>query len=171
MTSISRRVAINATKAEVWAVLADFGNIYKTSRSIHSSRLTSVQSSGVGTTRECDMTMMNAKLFERVTAWEDEKRIEIDIYDWENMPGIKSMGATFAIEEIGDKTQLTATITYNMKWGPIGQSMDSMMMRSQNTKGWEQFLAGIKHHVETGRVVGKKTQLNTEPVLSAPVAG
>ncbi len=45
MTSIRQQVTINATKAQVWAVLADFGNVYKTNRAIGSSHLTSVQSS------------------------------------------------------------------------------------------------------------------------------
>lgn len=157
---ITRHITINAPAHEVWDVLADFGNVYKANKGITTSKLTSTQTEGVGTTRACDLTMMNATLLERITGWEEGRRLDIDIYDWKNLPGMKTMGASFILEDHGDTTSLTAIMRYDLKWGTVGKAMDATMMRAMNVKGWEEFVAGIKHHVETGEIVDKSTRLD-----------
>ena len=128
MTSITRTVWIDAPRQKVWDVLADFGNVYLTSPSIEKSYLTSEQKTGVGTTRHCDLNMMGAQLEERIVGWEEGKELKINIYQWKNMPMIRSMDAAFTLSDERNGTRLQATMDYHLGMGPLGAMMDAMMM-------------------------------------------
>ena len=166
MTTITREVLINASKQHVWDVLADFGNVSRTSPTISKSYLTSDETIGLGTTRHCDLTMMGAQLEERIVGWQEGELLQIDIYEWKNMPGIKAMSAEFKVQEEGSQTRLQATMNYELKWGVMGNMMDAMMMRNMNSKGWTQFMAGIKHFAETGNEITPEVKLNVQPVIA-----
>ena len=166
MTTIARTVWIDAPRQKVWDVLADFGNVYLTSPNIKKSYLTSEQETGVGTTRHCDLNMMGAQLEERIVGWEEGQSLKINIYEWKNMPIIKSMDAEFTLSDERDGTRLQATMDYQLGMGPLGAMMDAMMMKSQNSKGWAEFLAGIKHYAETGQPVDGSVKLDTSLVMA-----
>ena len=68
-TRIAHEVAIDAPKQNVWEVLSDFGNVYRTSPNIIKSYLTSDQKQGVGTTRHCDFTSMGAPILNSPETW------------------------------------------------------------------------------------------------------
>lgn len=166
MTTITRTVSIDAPRQKVWDVLADFGNVSLTSPSIEKSYLTSEQKTGVGTTRHCDLNMMGAQLEERIVGWEEGRSLKINIYQWKNMPMIRSMDAEFTLSDEGGGTRLQATMDYHLGMGPLGAMMDAMMMKPQNKKGWAEFMAGIKHYAETGKPVDGSVKLDTSPVAA-----
>lgn len=167
MPKITRTINIQAPRSAVWAGLADFGNISKLSAGVKSSRLTSEQSEGVGTTRHCDLEMMGATVEERITGWQEGESLDIDIYDFSKMPMVKSMGAEFRLEDAGEGTKLTASMMYDVGMGPIGWVMNAIMMKPMMAKNWSQFLAGVRHGIETGEVVNGDTPLRTQDVLAA----
>ena len=164
MTKITKEVHIDAGVTEVWAALADFGNIYKCGPNIVKSHLTSEQTQGLGTTRHCDISMMNASLEERITGWEPEKSLSIEIYSSEKMPGVIGMHAKFELQAESQGTRLKAYIAYRMKWGLLGSMMNTLMLKPMSNKNWTRFIAGIKHHIETGETVGSPTKLNLATV-------
>ena len=61
MTTISREIAINATKEQVWKAIAKFGDICHASPGVLKSHITSKQQEGIGATRHCDFAMKGAK--------------------------------------------------------------------------------------------------------------
>ena len=65
-TQIIREIPIKLEPAQVWAQLADFGNICHGHPAVKKSFITSAQKTGVGATRHCDLTMMGATAEERV---------------------------------------------------------------------------------------------------------
>ena len=162
-TVISRKVIIDAPKQKVWDALADFGNVQNMSPNIAKSYLTSEQVNGVGAERHCDFTAMGAQVEERIVEWNEGESLKIDIYERKNMPMIADILASFNLEEKDGKVILYASFEYSMSSG-LGNVMNSLVMKKMNIKSWELFIAGIKHHVETGEYVDKGIQLDLSAV-------
>jgi carbon monoxide dehydrogenase subunit G len=158
-TIITRKVAINAPKQEVWDALADFGNVQSMSPNVAKSYLTSEVPNGIGATRHCDFTAMSAEVEEKIVGWEEGKSITIDITESKNMPMITAMSAHFELDEQDGKVMVTGTFQYGMT-NALGDLMNSLAMKNMNEKSWVKFIAGIKHHVETGVDVDKTTALD-----------
>jgi len=162
MTRISRQVLIKASPKKVWDALADFGNVYKLSAGVTKSYLTSDQKSGVGATRHCDLVNMNAQLEERITEWDEGKSMKVDVYK-ATLPLVTGMKAGFKLIPQGDDTLLVGGFQYKMK-NVIGDLMNITFMKRMNKKAWTTFLAGVKHHVETGEEITKNTKVDTSTV-------
>ena len=82
------------------------------------------------------------------------------------MPMIADILASFNLEEENNKVILHASFEYSMSSG-LGNVMNSLVMKKMNIKSWELFIAGIKHHVETGEYVDKGIQLDLSAVTEA----
>jgi len=162
-TKIKNSVIINATKDSVWDILADFGNVQNLSPGIAKSYLTSDIKNGIGATRHCDFTTMGSQVEEKIVTWDKGNSFTIELYDTKNIPMIKGMNAFFELKEHKNGTQLTTVFTYHMN-NMIGDLLNSLKMKKMNQKSWILFLAGIKHHVETGNNVNKNTKLDLAPV-------
>ncbi len=166
MTSIIREVVIKAPRQHVWDTISDFGNVYRMGPTISKSYLTSEKISGIDTTRHCDFTMMGAAVDERITGWDEGKRLEIGFDNWDNMPGMASMSAEFSLTDEGENTRMRAIMNYELGMGVVGKMMNSAMVKPMNTKNWDSFVAGIRHHIETGEEVSKETTLNMNDIIA-----
>lgn len=168
MTTIKRKIEINASKEETWKAIANFGDICHGSPGVLKSYVTSQLKKGVGATRHCDFAMMGATAEERITEWKEGESLKIEIYELKKMPGIKSMEAEFAVKSVSaNKSLLTATLNYDMK-NAFFDVMNTLMMKGMNTKNWNAVLAGHKKYIETGEIVTQKTvlELNKVTVLN-----
>lgn len=162
-TTIARKVTVNAESQKVWEALADFGSVSRLSPNIIKSFKTSEQSGGVGATRHCDFASMGAQVEERIVEWNEGESMKIDIYESKNMPMITNMKAEFALTPEGEKTIITGVFEYGMK-GALGNLVNNISLKKMNEKAWVKFLAGIKHHVESGEDIEKNTKLDTSTV-------
>lgn len=163
-TIITRKVVINAPKQKVWEALADFGNVEHLSPNIAKSYLTSDQQNGIGTTRHCDFVSMGAQVEERIVEWKEGESMKIEIYESQNMPMITGMAAKFEVSDKGESTVVSGTFEYGMT-NLIGSMINSLKMKKMNVNAWVKFVAGIKHHLETGENVSRETKLDLSPVL------
>lgn len=154
MASVSSKIHIDAPKEQVWEVLADLGGIYKWNPGVSSSHYTSEQTTGDGATRHCDLQNPRGYLEERALEWREGEGYVIDIYD-SNLPIEKNL-VTFSLAAEGDGTTVTVTPDYKLKYGLLGSLLDRLFARRQLQKGFDAMLAGLKHHVETGELVGDK---------------
>ena len=154
MASVSSNIHIGAPKEQVWEVLADLGGIYKWNPGVSSSHYTSEQTKGDGATRHCDLVNPRGYLEERALEWREGEGYVIDIYD-SNLPIEKNV-VTFSLTAEGDGTTVTVTPDYKLKYGLLGSLLDRLWARRQMQKGFDAMLAGLKHHVETGELVGDK---------------
>ena len=166
MTSIIREVIIKAPRQQVWDILSDFGNAYRMGPTISKSYLTSEQTSGIDTTRHCDFTMMGASVDERIVGWDEGKLLEIGFDNWENLPGMVSMGAEFSLSDEGENTRLRAIMNYKVGMGVVGKMMNSAMVKPMNTRNWDNYVAGIRHYIETGEEVSKETAVKTSDIIA-----
>ena len=72
--------------------------------------------------------------------------------------------AEFKLIEEGSETHVIGTFEYGTT-NALGGLLNSMAMKKMNEKTWVGFIAGIKHHVETGEDVNKDTPLDKSQVL------
>jgi hypothetical protein len=72
---------------------------------------------------------------------------------------MKGMNAYFELETHKNGAKLTTIFKYHMNT-IIGDLLNSLKMKKMNKKSWILFLAGIKHHAETGENVTKDTKLD-----------
>ncbi|MFT5844441.1 MAG: hypothetical protein ACI8QW_000301 [Saprospiraceae bacterium] len=110
MTTTSREIEINSSKENVWKAIAKFGDICHGSPGVLKSHVTSDQQEGVGATRHCDFAMMGASAEEKVTAWKAGESMSIEVYEFNKLPGIKTMSADFLVRTENNKTILRADL-------------------------------------------------------------
>lgn len=165
MTTIRRKIEINASKENVWQAIAKFGDICHASPAVLKSYISSEKKEGVGATRHCDFAMMGATAEEKILEWNEGESLKIGVYELKKMPGIKKMEAFFKVESIDDNhTFLTGTLSYSMK-NMFFDLMNAMMMKKMNTKMWDANIAGHKKYIETGEIVTEKTVLEMDKVI------
>jgi uncharacterized protein YndB with AHSA1/START domain len=154
MASCSTHIRINATKEQVWAVLSDFGGIYRWNPGVRNSFSTSDIKQGTHATRRCELLTGDDYLDERVLEWVEGESFKVEIYET-NLPLHKNIVA-FSIEPTDGGTIVTVTPDYALKYGPVGWLMDRIMVRQLFNGGMEDLLSGLKYYVETGEVVGER---------------
>ena len=95
---------------------------------------------------------MDATIEERITEWKEGEYLKLEGYEWNNMPGLKSLEAEFTVYERNGKTMLRAVIHYSMKT-LIFDILNWLMMKKMNTRYWDRLIAGHKRYIETGEQV------------------
>jgi hypothetical protein len=96
---------------------------------------------------------------ERAIAWEESPHYA---YEVKNIGPIKFAYNRFALTpvgEVGEETLLTQTLDFQMKFGPAGVLMDTLVFRPQFRKQMEQSLAVLKEYVEHNEVVESSVDL------------
>lgn len=166
MTTITRNVTIDAPSEQVWPALADFGGIATWNPNVKASRLTSTQETGAGITRECRLVPVGT-VQERVTEWVDGQTMSVEIFEFKNVPAMRSAVAVFNLDARGPETVVQMQLSYEVGLGALGAGMNSMMMKRQFSKAATGLLAGLKHHIETGAPVDRTSTLPTAAVTAA----
>ena len=164
MSKLTTQVTINAPKEKVWEVLADFGAVQNFAAGVSRSYYTSDTKEGAGASRHCDLQNPSGYVEERVTEWREGGGYTFEIYE-SNAP-LKTAAIDISLKHDGARTMVTATLEYQLKFGPIGSLVDLLIVRQQFRKGIIGPLAGLKHYVETGELIGEDTKL-PESTLAA----
>lgn len=139
---------IHAPIYEVWARIADIGAIAEWNPGVKKSYATSDPSTGKGATRHCDLNGSNS-LDEQVVTFEKQRAITFRITK-SNMP-FKAADIRFKLAR-DDKDSATTLVTvspvYKLKYGPVGEILDAIMIRKQYQQGMKRLLAGLKDDLE-----------------------
>ena len=69
--------------------------------------------------------------------------------------GQRNVQRRFDVVGPGDETQVTMTMDYEMKYGPLGWLMNAVMLRPILGKLFASVLVGLDHHLVTGELVGE----------------
>ena len=164
MTKLSSEIRIKAPVGQVWAALADLERVQQFSPGVAKAYYTTDSKEGVGAGRHCDLQGPSGWVEERITEWNEEESLTIEIFD-SNAP-IKSAFGRFDLTPAGEETVVSFSFDYKMKFGPIGALLNVLIVRRLFEKANKTILAGLKSHVETGEVVG--TEIPTPPPSAAP---
>lgn len=145
MTTFAESVTIDVPVAQVWAVLADVGSIADWNPGVKESRSISDSSTGLGAERYCGLGG-KTYLKESVVAFEDCQALTMRI-DETNLP-FKSADVRFTLVPEGSGTRVTVSPIYELKYGPLGQAMDKLMVAKKYRAGMVGLLDGLKRHIE-----------------------
>ena len=90
--------------------------------------------------------MPKGKVKERVTSAEPKKSILFELYesDWP----LVFMRWTTSLKKDGDATIVSADTEYKLKYGIIGQLMDSLMMKRKFHKIIDEVFENMKKYIE-----------------------
>ncbi len=142
MSNASATRTINANKKDIWAKLADFGNIGDWSSGVVSSNWESDTRHGVGMERHCDLGK-GKFLKERVIKCTNQSEMVIDFFD-HNMP-LKSGQATFSLgKKEKQGVPVTFSVDYQLKFGPVGALLDKVMVRKEYSRVANQMLTDLE---------------------------
>lgn len=132
---------IEAPRAAVWAVLADFPNIAAWNRGVTRSFATSEAVAGVGASRHCDLAPMG-QLHETVAEWSPEERMVVRIDAVAKLP-IRNGQVTFTLGGGDDGvTPTELRYAYAPRFGPLGAVIAPLLDR-QLRRGFTGFLEDL----------------------------
>jgi len=130
-------LVVPAAAAEVWAVLADFGEIVRWAPNVDHSCLMSTQAEGVGTVRRIQAGRRT--LVERVVEWVPGERLS---YLIEGLPVVRSLQGTWHLDDKGSGTVVTLTVAVDAGSRPP-QRLAAKALARQLTKVSHQMLEGL----------------------------
>ena len=139
MREISVGRNIEASRDDVWAVLADFPSISTWNTGVKTSFSTSETVEGVGAKRHCDLAPAGT-LEETIAEWEPGEKLVISIDSATKIP-VKSGRVTFLLADEGAPT--TITYRYEPGFGPLGSLMGPMIDK-QLVRGFRGFLEELE---------------------------
>ena len=157
MTVLHHEVDIAASPEQVWAVLADLPGVRHYNPTVLDSRLISALTEGVGAMRECDLKPKGL-IKERVFLWEPKTTIGLEVAE-SDYPLIYMRWRTHLAAHNGG-TRMSQDTEYKVKFGPLGQLMDLLMMRRMLNKTLTEIFAGLKQYIETQTESDNKDNIN-----------
>ena len=145
MTTVTSEIRIDASRGEVWDVLADLGSVSVWNPAISNSYYTSEAKEGLEASRHCDFPD-GGYVKENTLEWNPGESFKLDIY--EGTVPFDSANAGISLADDGDGTIATVVIEYDLK---AGVPVDPQEVERQNRdEVIPLILAGLKHYVETG---------------------
>jgi carbon monoxide dehydrogenase subunit G len=149
MTHITGDIHINASKEQVWDILADLGGI----KSFHPGLTDSYYQPGsakrgIGASRHCDLKP-SGSVEETAVRWEEGESYTLRIHDGKNVPPFILAHGTVAVRANGSGTVASMVVEYSLKFGPLGRLMDALMVRRHFEKVVPAILGGLKKYVES----------------------
>jgi uncharacterized protein YndB with AHSA1/START domain len=154
VASITLKRTVENPVERVWEVLSDFGGVHRYHPGVETSPITDgTPPSGVGSQRVCNLYDGNY-LTEVVTESIEGKRLVVKIID-SSMPMNTAAGA-FDLHPAGQgKTEVTLTMDYVLKFGPLGMLMDKLLLERTMKRGLNGLLSGLDQHLQTGEIIGE----------------
>ena len=138
----------------VWEVLSDFGSVHRYHPAVETSPISEgTPPSGVGSERVCHLYDGN-HLTERVTSSVEQRKLVIEVVD-SSMPMNTAAGAFELRPQGAERTEVTLTMEYVVKFGVVGAVMDKLLLERTMKKSLDAMLAGLDHHLRTGETVAR----------------
>lgn len=144
---VKSEITLNASTAEVWDVLKDFGNVSDWAPAVSKSHYLGSQTSGVGTGRHCDIDGLGS-IKEYITDWQEGVGFS---YSVTPLGPLDKSNSSWWLSRISDQeTRLQVTLSYDLRFGLFGKILHKLIMRKKLVESLPATLAAIKQHIETG---------------------
>ena len=145
MRTLIDSAIIEAPIENVWAALADFGDVAAWAPYMRVSHLLGDQATGVGTRRAMQHEL-GFRFEERVTEWTEGEGIAFDVLKapWP----MTKVAESWRIEAVDNGVQVTTRVEYDMKLGPAGRLLDAALVRFIVLREMRSGVLGLKAHVE-----------------------
>lgn len=142
---------IHAPIDNEWERLADIGAIAERNPGVKKSYMISATSTGNGASRHCELGGSNY-LDEDVVTFQTQQAITFRIVKT-NMP-FKRADIRFTLDKVDsdpDATLVSCSPIYKLKYGPVGELLDAIMVKQQYRKGMKGLLLGLKEDLESAQ--------------------
>jgi uncharacterized membrane protein len=157
MSQLSTQVQIKAPADKLWKVLVDLGSLSQWAPDdVSPDPLENDENTVTAMYYEPDL-FHNGE--DQAIRWKESHHYA---YEVKNIGPIKFAYNRFAltpVDEAGEETLLTQTLGFQMKFGPAGALMDTLVFRPQFRKQMEQSLEALKEYVEYNEAVESSVNL------------
>ncbi len=155
MSQLSTQVQIKAPADKLWKVLVDLNSLSQwTPDDVSPDPSENAETTATAMYYEPDL-FRNVE--DRAIAWEESHHYA---YEVKNIGPIRSAYNRFSLNPVGEgEAVLIQTMDFQMKLGPVGALMDTLVFRPQFRKQMEQSLAALKEYVEHDEVVDTSVDL------------
>ena len=147
MTTLHHEVHANCPPERVWALLSDLEAVARYNPTVAAARRRGSIAEGVGAERECDLKP-SGRVIERVTTWEEGRAVGLEVVesDWP----IVFMRWVTRVEGRDGGARVTQDLDYQVKFGPLGWVLDTLVMRRKLTATLDEVFASLARTAEGG---------------------
>ncbi len=149
MIHYQRSHTIDATPEAVWAVLGRYMHIDEFAPLIKSVDALSDGEDGMGSKRRNHFDN-GTSIVEEVTSWQPGKGFTVELSDMAAMP-LHEASSKVLITPAGDRSTVTWTFDYRVKYGPLGWLMGQTMMKIMMGKIIDGNLKGLADRVHSNQ--------------------
>ena len=141
---------IHGALAPTWTAISEMKAVQDWHPNVAGVALLSVHNSGLGAARRITFQDGNT-VVETVNAESEGEFVTVEMTE---LPMLENADVTIRLEEKSPKEiEVTFSIDYTVKYGPLGWLMGVLMMSRVFKKVFGISLAGLAYHLETGNLV------------------
>jgi ligand-binding SRPBCC domain-containing protein len=146
MTVLENSVHIDASPEKVWSVLSALDALDRYDPGVKKSEIVSPSREGLGSARKCDLTP-GGWFKEKVSDWQPHEAIAFELFEC-TLP-VKRLKHSYTLTPDDGGTLVRQRMEYSLKFGPVGNLLDALLVRKKWDAGVKGFFAGLKRYVET----------------------
>ncbi len=147
MGKFRNEIRINAPIEKVWGVVSDVESVRHYNPMVKTVKCTSDHKEGLGASRHCELKP-NGFAKEKVIAFEPRIKISFELV--ESSGPVKNMKWHTYFKSEGDSTVLSQDMEYDVKFGPVGKLLDSLVMKKKMSQSIDDIFRSLKDYVEKG---------------------
>jgi ribosome-associated toxin RatA of RatAB toxin-antitoxin module len=164
MATMTQSIIIPASKEKVWAKLADLGGVVQYHPFVSNSYYYTSDQEGIGAGRVCEFPN-GMKIKETASQWQPGEEYTLNItFEEGPTPPMRNVQATLNVQEVENGTKVQIVMSYDMRFGFVGELMNQMMIRKQYGNMIDGMLKGLKHNVTTGENMDIQVLKRISPV-------
>ena len=134
--------------------MSDFSNIQIFHPNVQDVDQLSEADRGLGSQRRCNFYGGDSAV-EKIISWDDERQF-FTCTVTEMAAPILDVTAGMRVNIVdSNRSEVELEMTYVPKWGFFGKILDVLVLRMAIRSTFNKVLKGLKHHVETGDLIGK----------------
>ena len=146
MATLHNEIVINAPIEKIWKALSEVDTLDKYDPTVIKSTAISESRSGIGAKRKVNMRDGKNWFEEECTAYAPTEYLTYELTAC-SFP-IQQLRHSYTLENSGSEVRVKQIMQYKIKYGPIGELLDTLVLRKQSDSGIKKFLAGLKTYTE-----------------------
>jgi len=150
MSQVQQSQVINAPIAPTWAAISSMRAVQDWHPNVARAVVLTPQDSGIGASRRVEFQDGRSEV---ETVIEESELHSTTMEMTASSPLNRAVVTIRTEERSADTTEVTFSIDYGLKYGPIGWLIDAVMMRRLFRKAFGMALDGLSYHLETGKLV------------------
>ena len=150
MSVVQETLTVNGSIALVWAAISKMGAVEDWHPNVARAVVLTDHDTGIGASRRVEFHDGNS-VVETVIEESEQQFTTVEMTEATMMS--KARVTIRTREQSADTTDVTFSIDYTLKFGPIGWLISAIMMKRLFRKVFGVALAGLSYHLETGELV------------------